>query len=111
MPTLGRSARRSPCQASGLLPADSLGNCSQAEGETWSGGNRAAEVLPVCFGDQTEARNLLVGCFQTNKTLAKSRPIAPPQSEDAMDAGADSLQEGVLGPFQVAGSWKESANA
>jgi hypothetical protein len=58
----------------------------------------------VPFVDQTEARNLLLGYFETNRTLAKSRPIAPPQSEDAVEAGADNLQEGVLGPFQVAGS-------
>jgi len=60
---------------------------------------------------RTEPRNLLLGYFETSSTLTKSRPIAPPRSEDAVDAGADHLQEGVLGPFQVAGSWKGSANA
>jgi hypothetical protein len=60
--------------------------------------------------DQTEARNVLPGSFDANSTLAKSRPIAPPQSEDAVDTGADHLQEGVLAPFQVTGPWKASAN-
>jgi hypothetical protein len=65
----------------------------------------------VPFVDQTEAHNLLLGYFDANSSVAKSRPIVPPRSGDAVDAGPDHLQEAVFGPFQVAGSWKASANA
>src|SRR5262249_15346061 len=49
------------------------------------------------------ARSLLLGCCDVNGSVANSRPIAPPQSEDAGNAGADHPQEGGLGPFWVAG--------
>jgi hypothetical protein len=52
----------------------------------------------------TEARNLQLDYFGANSSVATGRPIAPPQREDAVDTGADHLQEGVLGQAGVAGS-------
>jgi hypothetical protein len=70
---------------------------------------RAARLADASV-DQTDARNLLLGYFDANSSVAKSRPIAPPQSEVAVDAGADHLQGGLLGPCQVV-RWKASATA
>src|SRR5262245_21292330 len=58
----------------------------------------------MCFHtsvDKVEAGNFLPGNYAANSSLAKSGPLAPPQSEDA--GGAGHLQEGVLSPFPVAG--------
>jgi hypothetical protein len=63
----------------------------------------------VPFGDGTDARNLRLSYFDANSSVAKSRPIAPPQCEDAVGAGPDHPQEGVLGPFRVAEPLRASA--
>jgi hypothetical protein len=53
--------------------------------------------------EKTAARNLPPRCFGANNSVAKSRPIASHQSEDAVDAGPDHLQERVLGEVGIAG--------
>jgi len=45
--------------------------------------------------DHADARKLLPGDFDANSSVAKSGPIAPPQSEGAGDTGPDDLQEGA----------------
>src|SRR5262245_46917303 len=83
-----------------------LTRCRSAP-EVHSGFRSTPAVYPqMCFHtsvDHTEARNRLPGYFGANSLVGKSRPIAPPQREDAVDTGAGPLREGVLGPFRVAG--------
>jgi len=53
--------------------------------------------------DKTEERDLQLDYFDASSSVAKSRPITPPQREDAVGRGAGHHREGVLDAIRVAG--------